>query len=180
MPRRYTRIPWQDRFMRLISPEPNSGCWLWMGAYRSNSGSSAGYGCFNAGDKEDGTYHLDGAHRIAYELFVAPIPEGLHLDHLCRVRCCVNPKHLEPVPCRENLRRGVGVGSATVPNCQSAAQRKNLELMKAITHCPQGHEYDEDNTYRNRKGARSCRACSRIRIGIKLGLRKYCHMESDS
>jgi len=51
-----------------------------------------------------------GAYKTAYLHFIGPIPEGLHLDHLCRVRCCVNPWHLEPVTCAENTRRGLSNG----------------------------------------------------------------------
>lgn len=82
------------------------------------------------------------AHRFAYELLIGPIPIGLTLDHLCRVLLCVNPFHLEAVTCQENLRRGIGHGSET--------------------HCPQGHPYDAVNTYRDKLGKRSCRACWRL------------------
>ena len=70
-------------------------CWLWRGRLNTD-----GYGTF----KVDGGRF--GAHRFAYELVVSKIPEGLQIDHLCRVRHCVNPAHLEPVTSRENsLRR---------------------------------------------------------------------------
>lgn len=71
------------------------GCWHWQGAIGSH-----GYGQFLG---PDGVVGL--AHRISYELHIGPVPEGLQLDHLCRVRPCVNPAHLEPVTCAENLRR---------------------------------------------------------------------------
>ena len=83
------------------------------------------------------------AHRVSWELLVGPIPEGLELDHLCRNHGCVNPDHLEPVTHAVNVRRGRG-GT-------SWAQKK---------HCPQGHPYDDANTYLYR-GRRSCRECSR-------------------
>lgn len=69
-------------------------CWLWSGALHN------GYGGFFA----DGQRWR--VHRWSYEFLVGPIPEGLHLDHLCRVRHCVNPAHLEPVTNQENIRRG--------------------------------------------------------------------------
>ena len=82
------------------------------------------------------------AHRWAYEDKVGPIPEGLDIDHLCRVRACVNPGHLEPVTRAENIRR--------------AAAAKNA--------CPAGHAYTEDNTY-IRPGTvhRRCRECAKER-----------------
>ena len=82
------------RFWSYATPEQNSGCWLWLGATTDN-----GYGSFWA----DGRSHR--AHRFAYAQFVGPIPSGLTLDHLCRNRICVNPKHLEPVTDRENILR---------------------------------------------------------------------------
>ena len=73
------------------------GCHLWTACL-----DQAGYGQFNAGVK------TVRAHRFAYELAVGPIPDGLFIDHLCRVRSCVNPKHLEPVTHKENMRRAAG------------------------------------------------------------------------
>lgn len=84
------------------------------------------------------------AHRISYEHFTGPIPAGLHLDHLCRNRACVNPEHCEPVTCRENVRRGEGIAA------------KHM----AKTHCIQGHELSVSNLYRTRKGHRVCRTCA--------------------
>jgi len=87
------------------------------------------------------------AHRLSYETEIGPIPEGLELDHLCRVRSCVNPLHLEPVTHQENVRRGEGAN-----------------FWRNKTHCPQGHEYTEENTgisNRNNEKCRYCRECKR-------------------
>lgn len=111
-------------------------CWLWTGRT-----SDKGYGRFWVPPRELM------AHRVAYELEVGPIPEGLTLDHLCRVRNCVNPAHLEPVTAGENVLRGEG------PTARHARQ----------THCKHGHEFTEENTLIEPHGARSCRACSRRR-----------------
>lgn len=94
--------PWQSKLpaelplhlRRNIEPGDN-GCWLW-----ARSKSRDGYGWASLNNK---TYQ---AHRLIYVLTKGEVPEGLHLDHLCRVRHCVNPAHLEPVTPRENLRRG--------------------------------------------------------------------------
>lgn len=95
-PRRiYTDAEVLTTLLAKVEPEPNTGCWLWTGAV-----TGAGYG------KLSFRRRLEGAHRVAYELLRGEIAPGLHLDHLCRVPCCVNPDHLEPVTQRENLMRG--------------------------------------------------------------------------
>ncbi len=85
----------QERLTQKISPEPNSGCWLWAGAMQSQ-----GYGHI----RYQGKNIL--AHRLSYELRRGAIPEDKFLDHLCRTPACVNPDHLEPVTPKENVRRG--------------------------------------------------------------------------
>lgn len=111
-----------------------SGCWLWGGSL-----STAGYGRINTGEGNAS------AHRILYSAFRGEIPRGLELDHLCRVRNCVNPFHLEPVTRSENMRRSPLVG----------------RWGKAKTHCPKGHEYAGDNLYVDKTGRRHCRECGR-------------------
>jgi len=81
------------------------------------------------------------AHRVAYRLTVGEIPAGLVLDHLCRNRWCQNPTHLEPVTCKENIRRG--------------------KLYRS--HCSAGHELTEDNIQRTKDGYRVCLTCEEIR-----------------
>jgi hypothetical protein len=114
------------------------GCWLWTGRI----GQTGGYGQFGA----KGRY----SHRISYELFRGKIPDGLTLDHLCRVRRCVNPFHLEPVTGLENTKRGFGNGM----------------LNARKTECKNGHPFDQENTRvglnHRKKPRRFCRACIRI------------------
>jgi hypothetical protein len=133
-----------DRFWDRAIPEPNSGCWLW-----SAGTSPLGYGILYF----DGSNRL--AHRIAYEMLVGPIPKGLELDHLCRVRCCVNPDHLEPVPHAENVRRSPVVG----------------RVDRGITHCPQGHPY-KINTANSRR-RRVCPECRRRRDRDRYRRKKF-------
>ena len=88
------------------------------------------------------------AHCVMYETFVGPIPPHAQLDHLCRVRACCNPDHVEPVTPRENTLRGQGIGA--------------INAVK--THCVNGHEFTPENTYiRPDDGGRSCRKCGVIR-----------------
>lgn len=75
-----------------------SGCWLWTGIVGAN-----GYGRARRGQRKIS------AHRVVYEQHMGPISDDLMLDHLCRVRHCVNPAHLEPVTNAENQRRGNAV-----------------------------------------------------------------------
>jgi hypothetical protein len=126
------------RFMSHVDPEPSTGCLLWTGTR-----TPAGYGDF----RENGRHSY--AHRRAYEHFIGPIPEGLTLDHRCRVRHCVNPTHLEPVTGRENALRGYGA-------CAINARK---------THCPRGHILGPENASAAyvKRGHRPCRTCSRAR-----------------
>lgn len=126
-----------QRFKQKVSVNPDTGCWEWT-ACQINTG----YGRIWEGGRR-GKSLL--AHRVSYELFVGQIPDGLTLDHLCRVRHCVNPLHLEPVTGRENTLRGEGPAAV--------AARK--------THCDSGHEFTPENTYIARNGTRKCRTCRR-------------------
>lgn len=144
---RFKATPLIERLMEKISFEPFSGCWLWMGYLNDE-----GYGRLRLGSTEE---PYSPAHKASYELLVGPVPEDLQLDHLCRVRCCVNPKHLEPVTALENTTRGIGNGPAV-----AAAALAH----EAITHCPQGHEYTPENTRRYGVAqARWCWTCKKAR-----------------
>lgn len=120
-----------ERFLAKVEIA-DSGCHEWR-AYRTPDG----YGRFQVGTSRV-------AHRVAYELFVGPIPEGLEIHHKCRNRGCVNPEHLEPVTHLENLSLDpIGAHNA----------RK--------THCPRGHPYTGDNLARF-DGRRHCKQCNRL------------------
>lgn len=80
----------------------DDGCWWWTGCVTGGNSAGDGYGSFHFANRQPRSQR---AHRVAYELFVGPIPEGLQLDHLCRNKLCVNPAHLEPVTAAENKRR---------------------------------------------------------------------------
>lgn len=145
------------RLLSKVSPEPNSGCWLWMG--RTDSG---GYGVVEFYDPEAAKRGKKSiskcAHGAMYRAIVGPVPEGLDLDHICRVRSCVNPAHLEPVMRRENIRRGI---------CGEV----NGKRMRDKTHCPRGHEYTPKNTFVT-QGGRKCWECRRVFEAARRGTRK--------
>ncbi len=85
------------------------------------------------------------AHRFAFEMARGPVPEGLQLDHLCRVRHCVNPGHLELVTSRVNTLRGTSFSAVNATK----------------THCPKGHPYSTENTHTDASNKRHCRVCNR-------------------
>lgn len=123
------------RFAEKVALPNADGCMLWLGALDL----PGGYGRFRVGTK------TDMAHRVSYELHVGPIPDDLPLDHLCRVRHCVAPDHLEPVSMRVNTLRG-----DTIPAANAAK-----------THCPADHPYSPENTRITKSGRRRCRICDR-------------------
>lgn len=121
-----------ERIASKIQIDAN-GCWLWMG-----SKTRKGYGMVSWLAKNRAV------HRFAYLHLVGPVPDGLQLDHICRVRHCMNPSHLEPVTAMENTYRGESFAAVNASK----------------THCPSGHEYTPENTY-SRPGSRAryCRTC---------------------
>ena len=132
-------------FQSHVSPEPNSGCWLWDGP------GYLGYGFLPPSH--------GWAHRVSYELHKGGIPSDLQIDHLCRVRSCVNPDHLEAVPQKTNLLRGISF----------------VAINAAKTHCAQGHEFTPENTrfhVARDHVQRRCRICHRERERIRQAARR--------
>ncbi len=127
------------RFLKMVLPEPNTGCWIWTGGT-----TIKGYGTFG-----DGTKTVM-AHRFSYRTYKGEIPDGMQIDHLCRVRCCVNPDHLEAVSASENVRRSwpyYTEHSRTASIANLVAGLASVNRSNAVkTHCVNGHEYNSVNT----------------------------------
>jgi hypothetical protein len=132
-----------ERFWRRVDDRGGpSACWPWRGWI-----NDGGYGVVALGGKTSRAIHIR-AHRLAYELVHRqPIPPELTIDHLCRVRHCVNPAHLDVVTKGVNVLRG-----------ETTAARH-----ARVMACPQGHSYDEVNTEWKADGSRACRICRRRR-----------------
>ncbi len=127
---------------RVIEEDRGYGtpCWIWQLYVNTHTG----YGQTGQKVKDRA------AHRVAYTAFVGPIREGLHIDHLCRVRACCNPEHMEPVTIGENIRRGAGP----------------VGINARKSYCDHGHEFTAQNTRLTRNGTRECLACCRERQRI--------------
>jgi hypothetical protein len=139
-----TTSPALDRFWAKVD-KTTGGCWLWTGALNPK-----GYGRFNGGvDLLNRNYY---AHRFSYEVVIGLIPDGLTIDHLCRVRHCVNPEHLQAVPHRVNLLRGDTVIAANA----------------AKSTCPDGHAHDLLDS----RGSRVCSICQRARYDRRNAQRR--------
>ncbi len=132
-----------ERFEAKYMPEPNTGCWLWTAAKKGG-----GYGNFHVSSGK-----WIGAHIFAWQQAHGQVPPGLQLDHLCRVKGCVNPQHLEPVTQQVNTLRG-----------STVLQKKAF--------CKYGHPFEGDNLRQQRK-RRVCIQCYRT------AKRRWWHANSE-
>lgn len=130
---------WGRRFLIKVDEDEDSGCWLWT------STLVRGYGKFYL----DGTTHP--AHRVLWQYVHTALPIRVQLDHLCRVRHCVCPSHLEAVSPRTN----------TLRSPDTVAARHAVR-----THCDHGHEFTPGNTLWRNDGNRPYRKCRTCRQQI--------------
>lgn len=143
--------------MRWVTPEDRghlSPCWIWQGTCNRKGYATA----FPPMLLRTGLYSGAAVHRHTYEWFVGPIPEGLVIDHLCRVRSCVNPHHLEPVTQAENIRRGDWPAM--------------IRARRERTHCFHGHEFTVENTRSKEGRGRACRTCEREQRRLRDAIRR--------
>ena len=148
-PRLRVRGPPEERFLAKVNKEsgvigarPELGqCWTWTGWIDKRAGR--GYAMFAVSSNDNRL-----AHRFGYELWVGPVPDDRELDHLCRVRHCVRPDHLEPVTGSVNQLRS--------PLSPTGANGRKTE-------CIRKHPLSGDNLFIDSQGKRQCRECMRIR-----------------
>ena len=129
------------RVWDFIEFEPMSGCWLWTGCL------CGGYARFG-----NSSVKTTLVHRFLYETLIGKVDDGLELDHICRLKCCVNPRHVEPVTHSENVRRGLAM--ETIHKAKIAS----MEAYRNKTHCKRGHGFTGET---DSNGARICRPCRR-------------------
>lgn len=127
-----TRLP--RRFWDKVSPEPNSGCWLWMGSHNAK-----GYGELWFGDRNER------AHRLSYEFLVADLPGDWLVCHRCDNPACVNPAHLF-------------VGTAAQNTADMVNKGRHVPAPRRGSHCHRGHALTPENTL----SAGGCKACKRL------------------
>ena len=146
-----------ERLMEHISPEPNSGCWLWTG-YCDQWGYARGSYLNRKG------VHV---HRVAYMLFVGPILPGLEINHKCRVKCCINPEHLEAVTRKQHI----AIDDDLISAGRQKASHASATAQLARTHCRRGHPFSDSNLKIHKNGVRQCKKCISIAIAKRKAVK---------
>ena len=155
-----------ERFMANVIPEPNSGCWLWVGAT-----NKTGYGSFHP-QRSNPT----NAHRWLFKETTGMNLNGLSVCHKCDLPVCVNPQHMFPGTQKENIQDAARKG-----------RKKHQPWRKPVakrTLCYKGHPLEGDNVYLHKDGRRRCLVCanrrladsklrSRIETSLKAIIRKH-------
>ena len=147
-------VPLSERFWAKVPDQPGMDCWVWHGA-KSTKGKSSpqGYGVIGTGSLSNHTRRNVFAHRVAYELCRGEIPAGMFVCHACDNPPCVNPSHLFLGNNSDNMKDA----------SQKGRIRGSVYKGPPKTHCPEGHEYTDSNTYRYPDGRYKCRECGRAR-----------------
>ncbi len=149
----------RERFDLSYMPEPNSGCWLWIG--------TLGYPLGVPRPRITHKAKILAGHRVSIELFKGPIPQGMYACHTCHNTYCVNPDHLYAGTAKQNTDDMMRSGrhAAAQPEVREAliARCKKMNATRrALTHCKRGHPLSGDNLFIDKKGSRVCRECTRM------------------
>lgn len=142
-----------ERLLNMSIPEPNSGCFIWLGATNPD-----GYGNVRVGSRTDGTRRQLKAHRAAWSAFVGEIPDGVHVLHRCDNPACINPEHLFLGTHTDNMRDMVAKGRAVLIPPTVGQGSSNHRYGFRATHCVHGHLMTPENTI-EQCGVRRCREC---------------------
>ena len=153
-------MPPLARFEHQYIPEPNSGCWIWIGAVAGPA------------DNERPRLWINGrsypAHRFAHEIFHGPVPEGRIICHRCHNSLCVNPDHLYAGTHQDNTNDMMRAGRHYLrdnPSALEAAKDRARDMAKAKLlkpACSKGHLLEGENLYLHPSGRRVCKTCRRV------------------